>query len=558
VPPGHFAVTKAPGLPLGDAKIVVLRGAGAGATVIEGTGVFPVVNVQPGASAPVALEDLTLGPGSWAIDDSAPSATLAVRHTVVSGLDNSAVHLNNAARVDIVDSAFIGDSNSTTGGAIQTFGTTVNVIRSTFSGNKAIVGGAIRVGSGTVNIVDSTLTGNSATGSGGALAGAGIVLRHDTIAGNSAATSGGGISTSGSVTLEGTILSGNSPGQCEGGTLNTAGTNIVFGPSTCTVSGPAPTTSDPRLGPLAPHGGFGETMALLAGSSALNAAATPCPGAAFEAEPALDERGVARPQGAACDIGAFESAADGAVALSASPNPLALGGTLSLTATARNAGAETLTGVQITIALPAGTTGVSAPAGCSATFGAGGAVVCPVSELAPGQTHPVTIQVRPQHTGALVETASVSVAQADFNPADDTTTIASVVSPPSTGGGGKTVAGSSVRGGTLHVDAHGNVTVVLRCPAGAPGGCRDAVDLYGTRGKLPARATARAKRLASAHVLVRAGSSKRVRMRLSASGRRLLARGRHLKARVLLTASPGSGAGPVYTTKATVTLVRSR
>jgi hypothetical protein len=102
------------------------------------------------------------------------------------------------------------------------------------------------------------------------------------------------------------------------------------------------------------------------------------------------------------------------------------------------------------------------------------------------------------------------------------------------------------------------VTVVLTCPAGAPGGCRDALALYASRGRLPARASARAALLASAHVLVAAGTSKRVRLRLTASGRRLLPRGHRLKARALLTASPGRGTGIVFTTKATVTLVRSR
>jgi uncharacterized repeat protein (TIGR01451 family) len=305
-------------------------------------------------------------------------------------------------------------------------------------------------------------------------------------------------------------------------------------------------------------------MPLLAGSAALNAAGATCPAAAFELEPALDERGISRPQGAACDIGAFESRADGAISLSASPDPVSAGGTLSLTATARNAGAEPLTGVQVTIPLPGGTSVVSAPAGCAATFGPGGVVSCPVGELAPGQARAVAIQVRPEHAGALIETAAVAVAQADLNPADDSATIASIVSASSggssrpAGGTPGSVAGSAIRGRIIRVDARGNMTVVLTCPAGAPGGCRDALALYGSRGRLPARATGRAPLLASVHALVAAGTSKRIRLRLSASGRRLLPRGHRLKARALLTASPGTGAGAVFTTKAAVILVRSR
>jgi hypothetical protein len=56
---------------------------------------------------------------------------------------------------------------------------------------------------------------------------------------------------------------------------------------------------DPQLGPLQDNGGFTMTMALGAGSPAINAGNDPsCP--------STDQRGVARPQGSHCDIGAFE------------------------------------------------------------------------------------------------------------------------------------------------------------------------------------------------------------------------------------------------------------
>jgi hypothetical protein len=59
--------------------------------------------------------------------------------------------------------------------------------------------------------------------------------------------------------------------------------------------------TDPVLGPLADYGGPTPTMALLAGSPAIDAAdAASCP--------ETDQRGIIRPFGAGCDIGAFESA----------------------------------------------------------------------------------------------------------------------------------------------------------------------------------------------------------------------------------------------------------
>jgi hypothetical protein len=60
---------------------------------------------------------------------------------------------------------------------------------------------------------------------------------------------------------------------------------------------------DPNLGPLANNGGFTQTHALLAGSPAIDTGTnTGCP--------ATDQRGVTRPQGAACDVGAYEVEVD--------------------------------------------------------------------------------------------------------------------------------------------------------------------------------------------------------------------------------------------------------
>jgi len=58
--------------------------------------------------------------------------------------------------------------------------------------------------------------------------------------------------------------------------------------------------TNPKLGSLASNGGPTKTMALLAGSPAIDViAAAACP------EP-VDQRGVHRPQGPRCDAGAYE------------------------------------------------------------------------------------------------------------------------------------------------------------------------------------------------------------------------------------------------------------
>jgi len=63
--------------------------------------------------------------------------------------------------------------------------------------------------------------------------------------------------------------------------------------------------TDPRLGALGDYGGATETIPLLPGSSAIDAGLDALPDGTVIC-PATDQRGVARPQGAHCDIGAFE------------------------------------------------------------------------------------------------------------------------------------------------------------------------------------------------------------------------------------------------------------
>lgn len=133
-----------------------------------------------------------------------------------------------------------------------------------------------------------------------------MTFTNTTLAGNHAsAVSGGragGIYNWGIVTLQNTIVANNTGGDnCYvfNGTIVDGGGNLSFPDTTCPgING------DPKLGPLHNNGGLTNTMALGAGSGALDAADD----AICEAAPVnrLDQRGVIRPQGAHCDIGAVE------------------------------------------------------------------------------------------------------------------------------------------------------------------------------------------------------------------------------------------------------------
>jgi hypothetical protein len=139
-----------------------------------------------------------------------------------------------------------------------------------------------------------------------------LTLSHSTLAGNSA-LNGGGIAFDGTVHIKNSLVATSpSGGDCvdfdSAGGLTGAGVNFDTD-GTC-AGFTHVTAAQLNLGPLADNGGPTPTQALLPGSIALNAAPAEdgfghC--SDFDGTPAAtDQRGVARPQESACDVGAFE------------------------------------------------------------------------------------------------------------------------------------------------------------------------------------------------------------------------------------------------------------
>jgi hypothetical protein len=112
---------------------------------------------------------------------------------------------------------------------------------------------------------------------------------------------GGGIyNNGGTVNLSNTTVAGNSAsnGPDIQGSIAAGDYNLVQNPAGATLPGSHNITGQPALlGPLAYYGGPSQTQALLPGSPAIDAGNTTL---------TTDQRGEARPQGAAPDIGAFE------------------------------------------------------------------------------------------------------------------------------------------------------------------------------------------------------------------------------------------------------------
>ncbi len=194
-----------------------------------------------------------------------------------------------------------------TGGAVALTGIgNLAVERSTLSGNQADgSGGGIAAGA-TLSLSNSTVSGNTSTNALGAGAiDAGLAttlsLDHVTLTANAGGATGGVSTPSTGATLHDSILAGNSgPNPDCSGTLGSAGGNVVGSTTGCTfnsVSSDALNVSA-LLGPLANNGGTTFTHALLSGSPAIDRGVATCA--------PTDQRGVARPQGPACDSGAFE------------------------------------------------------------------------------------------------------------------------------------------------------------------------------------------------------------------------------------------------------------
>jgi predicted outer membrane repeat protein len=237
-------------------------------------------------ASPLAITD----PAGLTIDGAGQNITIsgdnAVR--VMSVHSGAVLTLQNLTIAD-------GVAMSGSGGGVLNSGT-LTVSNSTFFQNISVFnnGGGIS-NSGTLTVSNSTFSHNQAGQGGGIFHSIGtLTVSNSTFSQNNATTGGGIYNSSGTVTLRNTIVANNAPGgNCSGAIINGEG-NLSYPDSTCPGI-----NADPKLLTLANNGGPTQTMALGAGSAAIDAAVDAnCPN--------TDQRGVTRPQGAHCDIGAFE------------------------------------------------------------------------------------------------------------------------------------------------------------------------------------------------------------------------------------------------------------
>lgn len=184
-----------------------------------------------------------------------------------------------------------------TGDGIVNRGGSLALVRSLVADNR---GTGIVTEDGSTACVNSTIAGNG--GSGLASRGGDVSAANCTIAANG----GAGIVTSGGeATVRNTVIAGNVAG-CTGPVLSN-GYNLTDD-SRCGFDGPGDIkTDDPRLGRLAANGGPTQTIALTGGSRAVDGGNPDgCVDPGTGSGLTVDQRGVRRPAGGRCDIGAFE------------------------------------------------------------------------------------------------------------------------------------------------------------------------------------------------------------------------------------------------------------
>ena len=343
VPGGNYVLSSHGGL---DASDIALLGAGADSVTIDGAGsVVPVlvlgsgdnvvrgVTIQNGAGNGVeAWENLVIDHSI--VRDNAGAGIRACGDVGILGVDHVTVSHNHASGIYVCSDLRAGIAFSTIrdnsmappycgGGLYVGDDSSVEIESTTFSGNEALDGGGLCFGSlVSAHIVNSTISGNRAGRHGG-----GIVVRRDdsvsqnlnstTIAENVADSDADGIGDGGgvyfdladgdvypqfrnSLIADNVDMGGEVP-DCGGpGLYETLGYNLVGSSRGCSAANQMSSDLfdvDPMLESLGSNGGATQTHAVVLGSPALDAIPSCIP---------ADQRGVSRPQGPACDIGAFE------------------------------------------------------------------------------------------------------------------------------------------------------------------------------------------------------------------------------------------------------------
>jgi uncharacterized repeat protein (TIGR01451 family) len=384
----------------------------------------------------------------------APGTLLATRVKIAGNqaFQGAGVFVSGSAgtrsSATLTDSVVAGNLASNFGGGISAFGD-VTLNRSGIIGNKSNAsGGGLFLWASpraTLTSTNSTIGANQANLHGGGLM-TGGTLNFDftTLAGNSAGGVGRNINfDGGTISFSNSLIAGSADNSCANnapGDISSGGFNIDQG-QTClpigdangdgvadpAVAGDRINVPDTALNLVAPNPNAGVYwFGLGPGSAAIDT------GSDFCFQP-VDQRGVARPQGPRCDVGAIEQEPPpvidvGLTTFEENPDPVKVGQNLTYTIGVTNIGNATATDVVVTTSVPAGTNYVGNSANC--TRPRADSIRCTFGDLAAGASGTASLTVVPTQQGTLSNRADVSVGgNADVNKGNNQKTTSATVEP---------------------------------------------------------------------------------------------------------------------------------
>ena len=431
----------------------------------------------------VITGNMAVGFGGGVASESSGSVTMSrtdVTSNVACAASDSGVFFggglgqNGFGDINIDLSNFIGNraegNNSHGGGFAVLKSVTTNITRSTFKSNQAINGGGIYAESGgkglaQLNLFADLVTQNTAGGqvsfrpvgagliAGGFGAGVDIEGGTNSIVNTTVhANNGDGIGVSfgsvrvsystvtqnnanvrnieGSITLDDTIVAEPGPsGNCAGGGLTANDHNLFDDDGTsCSAGATDLKNKDPKLGSLQNNGGPTQTRALLTGSPAIDAAND---GNCSKIAKSVDQRGVTRPQGPHCDIGAYEyQSADLALTASAAKDKINVGEKDTVTDKVTNNGTSDATNVTFTDPAPAGYTIKSVKPSQGSCTHTKTTVKCKLGKLGKGKTATIVIVLRANSTGTITLKSSVKGHEPDPKSGNNKATVTIKVVQP--------------------------------------------------------------------------------------------------------------------------------
>jgi len=215
-----------------------------------------------------------------------------------SGMFN---YSSSPSLVNVTFSDNLGSPGSRGGAMVNDLNSSPNLANVTFVNNSVthLGGGMMNSYDSNPNLMNVTFMGNSSDDRGGAIYNwsSDPRLVNVTISGN-ASNAGGALynDDNSNPSIINSILYGDTGGEI----YNNSGTAVVtYSIVQDGYPGTGNLDADPLLGTLKNNGGFTQTMELMPGSPAIDAGDdASCP--------SKDQRGVSRPQGAHCDMGAYE------------------------------------------------------------------------------------------------------------------------------------------------------------------------------------------------------------------------------------------------------------